>query len=224
MCAIGWQVYLAGVCFMAGSVIQGLVLLNYPDYPYHPYHTTLITIAVIAFSIVFNTFLAVRLPLLEGVLLILHVAGLFAIIIPLWVMAPRGNTYETLMVFTDNGGWGHTGLSAMIGLITPVGVLIGYDCSVHMSEEVQDASVVMPKAIMWSVVPNGLMSEFTRLPGEPTHADNWETSSWGSLSSSVLVTSTASSVRTTSYLILTRHARLTSLRHRNLRAVHPGLL
>ncbi|KAK5130535.1 hypothetical protein LTR08_001965 [Meristemomyces frigidus] len=156
--AIGWQVYLAGVCFMVGGVIQGLIALNQPDYVYHRYHATLLAMAVIAFSVVFNTVLAVRLPLIEGVVLILHVAGLFAIIIPLWVMAPRGNAHDTLIVFTDNGGWGNTGLSAMIGLTSVVGLLIGYDCSVHMSEEVQDASRVIPKTIMWSVVPNAIMA------------------------------------------------------------------
>ncbi|KAK5125220.1 hypothetical protein LTR85_000896 [Meristemomyces frigidus] len=155
--AIGWQVYLAGVCFMVGGVIQGLIALNVPDYQWHAYHATLLTIAIIAFSIVFNTALAVRLPLIEGVVLILHVAGLFAIIIPLWIMAPRGDAHDTLLVFEDNGGWGNTGLSSMIGLTSIVGLLIGYDCSVHMSEEVQDASKTIPKVIMWSVVPNALM-------------------------------------------------------------------
>lgn len=43
--------------------------------------------AVIAFVSFFNTVLAAKLPFIEGVLLILHMAGLFAIIIPLWVSA-----------------------------------------------------------------------------------------------------------------------------------------
>ena len=29
--AMGWQVYLAGICFMVGSVIQGLIVLNNLD-------------------------------------------------------------------------------------------------------------------------------------------------------------------------------------------------
>lgn len=120
---------------MVGGVIQGLIALNVPDYVWHNYHATLLTIAIIAFSIVFNTALAVRLPFIEGVVLILHVAGLFAIIIPLWVMAPRGNAHDTLLVFTDNGGWANTGLSTMIGLSSIVGLLIGYDCSVHMCKQ-----------------------------------------------------------------------------------------
>ena len=152
--AIGWQVYLAGVAFMVGSVIQGLIALNVQDYVWHAWHGTLLTIAVITFSILFNTVLAAKLPLIEGAVLILHLVGLFAIIIPLWIMAPLGNAHDALLVFTNNGGWSSDGLSAMIGLTTPLSVLIGYDCSVHMSEETRDASITLPKAIMWSVALN----------------------------------------------------------------------
>ncbi|KAK1090478.1 hypothetical protein LTR48_008223, partial [Friedmanniomyces endolithicus] len=84
--ALGWQVYLASVCFMIGGVIQGLIALNVESYVPRPYHATLLAMAVVAFAIIFNTVLAVRLPLIEGTVLILHVAGLFAVIIPLWVM------------------------------------------------------------------------------------------------------------------------------------------
>ncbi|EXJ56541.1 hypothetical protein A1O7_06885 [Cladophialophora yegresii CBS 114405] len=157
LAAIGWQVYLAGVAFMVGSVIQGLIALNVEGYVWHAYHGTLLSIAAIVFSIAFNTFLAPHLPLIEGTVLILHLAGLFAIIIPLWVMAPRANAHDALLVFTNFGGWSTTGLSAMIGLTTPLSVLIGYDCSVHMSEEIRDASITLPKAIMWSVVINAVL-------------------------------------------------------------------
>lgn len=156
--AIGWQVYLAGVCFMVGSSIQGLIALNVQDYVWQAYHGTLLTIAVIVFSIVFNTALANRLPLIEGTVLILHVLGFFAIIIPLWVMGPRGNAHDTLLVFSNNGGWPSTGLSSMIGLTAPMSVLIGYDCSVHMSEEIRDASITLPRALMSSLVINGTLA------------------------------------------------------------------
>jgi choline transport protein len=135
LCAIGWQVYLAGVCFMVGTIIQGLIALNVTDYVWKNWHGTLLTIAAIAFSIVFNTVLAARLPLIEGTVLILHLAGFFAIIIPLWVMAPRAHPH-VLLEFSNNGGWSSTGVSAMIGLTSPMSVLIGYDCSVHMCKAV----------------------------------------------------------------------------------------
>ena len=117
---------------MVGGIIQGLIALNDETYVPQRWHATLLTIAVISSSIIFNTFLAVRLPLIEGIVLVLHLCGIFAIIIPLWVMAPRAPAHVALLDFQNNGGWPTTGLSAMIGLVTPLNVLIGYDCSVHM--------------------------------------------------------------------------------------------
>ncbi|KAH8809152.1 amino acid/polyamine transporter I [Xylogone sp. PMI_703] len=155
-CAIGWQTYLAGVCFMVGTIIQGLIALNDESYHWHNWHGTLLTMAVIVFSIAFNTVLATRLPFIEGSVLVLHLAGFLAIIIPLWIMGPRAQAH-ILLEFTNNGGWSSKGLSAMIGLVTPISVLNGYDCSVHMSEEIQDASITLPKAIMWAIIPNALM-------------------------------------------------------------------
>lgn len=58
-------------------------------------------------------------------------------------------------ICTDHSRSGPTtGLSSMIGLIAPMAVLVGYDCSVHMSEETKDASATLPKAIMGSVYLN----------------------------------------------------------------------
>lgn len=130
--AIGWQVYCASVCFLVGTIVQGLIALNTPDYVWQNWHGTLLSIAVVVFSIFFNTVLASRLPLLEGTVLILHVLGFFAIIIPLWVMAPRAKADVVLLEFTNNGGWPTVGLSSMVGLLAPMAVLVGYDCSVHM--------------------------------------------------------------------------------------------
>ncbi|KAK4550795.1 hypothetical protein LTR36_000375 [Oleoguttula mirabilis] len=154
LCATGWQVFLASVAFMVAGIIQGLIALNNPNYGFEAWHATLLTMALMVFAIIFNTVLAVRLPLVEGCVLILHVAGFFAVFIPMWVLAPRANPADVLLTFSNNGGWPSLGLSAMIGLTTPITALIGYDCSVHMSEELQDASLTMPRAIMWTVGPN----------------------------------------------------------------------
>lgn len=143
---------------MAGSTIQGLIELNVEGYVWQPYHGTLLTIMVVLFATLFNTVFAAKLPMIEAAVLFLHFCGLFAIIIPLWVTAPRAPAYETLLGFQNNGGWSSKGLSAMIGLTTPLSVIVGYDCSVHMSEEIYDASITLPRAIIWSIVVNGLMA------------------------------------------------------------------
>jgi amino acid transporter len=136
-------------------MIQGLLILNNPDYIPESWHGTLLVIAVTAFCIIFNTFLAKRLPLVEGMVLIIHVLGFFAVLVPMWVLAPRGDPSTVFTEFQNLGGWETTGLSFMVGLLAPVYTLIGADSAVHMSEEVKDASKVLPRAIMWAAGVNG---------------------------------------------------------------------
>lgn len=94
----------------------GMIYLNDATYEAKRWHLTLLVIGTVVFSVVFNTFLAQRLPLIEGMLLILHVAGLFAICIPLWVMGPRANASDIILDVLDLGNWGGKGLSFMVGL------------------------------------------------------------------------------------------------------------
>jgi choline transport protein len=138
-------------------LILGLAVLGNPDYVIQPYHGTLLTMAIVAFCVFFNVFLAVRLPLTEALVLVLHILGVFVVIIPLWVMAPRGNAHDTILRFTNDGGWKDGALAATIGMVPSIGMLIGYDCSIHMSEETQDASRTIPLVLLWAVGSNAVM-------------------------------------------------------------------
>ena len=47
-------------------------------------------------------------------------------------MGPRAPVRTALLDYQNLGGWDSMGLAALIGMVTPLNVLIGYDCSVHM--------------------------------------------------------------------------------------------
>ncbi|KAI6857483.1 amino acid transporter-like protein [Hortaea werneckii] len=155
--SLGWQTFLCGVSFQIASLVLGLAVLGNADYDMQPWHTTLLTIGITGFCTLFNVLFADRLPLVETVMLVLHVLGVFAICIPLWIMAPKSSASETIVKFTSNGGWQDLGLASTIGVVPMIGMLIGYDCGVHMSEEVQDASRTIPAVIIWAVVSNAAM-------------------------------------------------------------------
>ena len=152
--ATGWQGSVVGLSFAAGTIIEGLITLNDSTYAPQRWHGTLLVIAFVAFAIVFNISMAKQLPILEVFILIIHVVGLFAIIIPLLVMAPKNDGRTALLDFYNGGGWPTVGLATMIGLLTPLGSMLGFDCAVHMSEELRDASDTLPKSIFWGVVLN----------------------------------------------------------------------
>ncbi|PIG69434.1 amino acid permease [Aspergillus arachidicola] len=154
LCAMGWQCAIVSIAFLAGTIIQGLIVLNHDDYVFERWHGTLLVIAITFFGILFNTFLAKKLPFVEVLILILHVVGLFAIIIPLWVLAPRRSAQQVFTEFNNGGGWNSAGTATLVGFSTTITALIGYDCAVHMSEEIKDASETLPKAMITSVLIN----------------------------------------------------------------------
>jgi choline transport protein len=135
LCVLGWQTGAANTAFLAGTQIQGLLVLNYPDYVFQRYQGTLLVFAVSAFSVFFNTFLAKKLPLIEGIVLVVHIFGFFGIMVPLWVLGPRSYAKAVFTQFNDYGDWGNNGVSALVGLLAAMIPLLGADAAVHMSEE-----------------------------------------------------------------------------------------
>ncbi|KAF2159782.1 hypothetical protein M409DRAFT_70827 [Zasmidium cellare ATCC 36951] len=152
---LGWQALQASIAFQAGTIIQGLLVLNYPDtYVYERWHGTLLVIAVLLFGALFNIFLATRLHLVEGCILIVHIYGIFCVLVPLWVLSPRTTSDFAWTTFQDPG-WNSPGVSALIGMQACVVPLLGADASVHMSEELKDAAYTLPRSMMWALFFNG---------------------------------------------------------------------
>jgi len=104
-----------------------------------------------------NTYGAKHLPILEGIVLIVHIFGFFCIIIPLWVLAPKAPASEVFGTFSDFGGWSSIGAACFVGSITATGSFAGSDAAVHLSEETNDASKSVPRMIIFTIVLNGLM-------------------------------------------------------------------
>lgn len=127
LCVLGWQTGIASIAFLAGGQIQGLVILNNGSYVPERWHGTLLVIAVATFAILFNTLLARKLPLIEGIVLVLHIFGFFAVFITMWVLGPRTPAKEVFSGFQDNAGWGSVGLSVLVGQLSPIFALLGAD-------------------------------------------------------------------------------------------------
>ncbi|EGP88117.1 unnamed protein product [Zymoseptoria tritici ST99CH_1A5] len=155
-CVLGWQAGIAGQCFTVATQIQGLLVLNSATYIPQPWHSTLLTIAAASVAVIFNSFFARKLPLLEGLILILLIFGFFGILIPLWVFAPRTPSAAVWTEFTQIAGWPNMGTACLVALTGPIYALIGPDSAVHMAEEVHDASRTLPWAMVSTLALNGL--------------------------------------------------------------------
>ncbi|CAN9344125.1 unnamed protein product [Alternaria alternata] len=155
---LGWQTAAATVSYLAGKQIQGLIILNDPSYNPKAWHGTLLIWAILAVCLIFNTFLSRYLPLVEGGVVILHVVGFFAVIIPLWVMSDRTHSSsEIFSVFQDNMMWGNLPFAVILGLTSATSTFVGVEAGAHMAEEVRDAAHVIPRAMMWTWLGNGLL-------------------------------------------------------------------
>lgn len=130
-------------------------MLNYESYVFQRWHSTLIGLAVATFSFGFNSFLAKKLPLLEGTVLFVHIFGFIAIFVTLWVMGPKGDASEVFTTFNNYGGWSSDGGSALVGMFAVILPLLGADAAVHMSEELRDASKQLPRSMIATTVFNG---------------------------------------------------------------------
>ncbi|KAM5357515.1 hypothetical protein ACJZ2D_016190 [Fusarium nematophilum] len=157
MCVLGWQTSCASSAFIAGTQIQGLVVLNYPDYVPEAWHGTLLSVAVAASSVLFNTVLARKLPLIEALVLIIHIFAFFGVLVTLWVLSPRADAKAVFTEFSDSGGWGSLGGSTLVGVLAGVLPLLGADAAVHMSEELRDASHILPRSMIMTTVFNGAL-------------------------------------------------------------------
>jgi hypothetical protein len=83
-------------------------------------------------SVIFNTVLARRLPMLEAILVFCHVLGV-VVFVPLWILSPRASGGAPIVEFYNPSGWASNGLATLVGVSGPITSLIGFDCSIHMS-------------------------------------------------------------------------------------------
>lgn len=113
-------------------MIQGLLVLNYPDYGYERWHGTLLMYAIMLMVVAVNTVAVRLLPKIEGAMLVVHVVGFFAILIPLVKLAPHGSPSQVFGEFVNLGGFKSNGLAWFIGLISTNLPFVGYDGPCHM--------------------------------------------------------------------------------------------
>ncbi|KAH7021801.1 amino acid permease 2 [Macrophomina phaseolina] len=157
MSTMSWQAGTASGPFLVGTLIQGCAIVAYPDYEPTNWQGTLMVIAVAIIVWVFNVYGAHAMPLLQNLMLIVHVLGFLTIIIVLWVLSPRNTAEAVFTHFTNDGGWSTMGLSLMVGQISAIYACICSDAAAHMSEEIKDAGVTVPRAMVWSYIINGAL-------------------------------------------------------------------
>ncbi|KAK4623687.1 hypothetical protein CLAFUW4_05712 [Fulvia fulva] len=153
--SMSYQAGNASGFFLAGTVIQCLAMVNYPDYAAPNWQSTMCVLAVVLISGIFNIFCSKWFPVMNNISMTFHITGFVAVVVVLWVLAPHPPAREVFIGFSDMGGWSSMGLSVMVGQISAIASLGCSDAAAHMSEEVSDASLSVPRSMVWTFMING---------------------------------------------------------------------
>lgn len=160
---IGWLTTLAWIAtvttetLFAGTMLQGLIILDYPDYDPKNWQGTLFTWLVISVCVFINAVIPGALPRIELVTVVFHVAGFIAIVATLWSCGSHNSASFVFTTSLNEGGWSTQGLSYCVGFLGNVATFVGADASVHLAEEVSNPSLNIPRAITASMILNGIV-------------------------------------------------------------------
>jgi len=154
----GWQSVAASAPFLAGTMIQGLLVLNDPTYVYERWHGTLLYWAILALALVVNIWGMHILPQVENATMILHVGLFIVLLVAICVVSPTKNSASFVFSdFENETGWQSNGVAWCIGMLSSAYVMVGYDGATHLSEEMTDPAIGVPRAMIGSLVINGTM-------------------------------------------------------------------
>ena len=145
---LGWQVAMPAVAYIFASQILALIAVCNPSYIPAGWQGALMTIASATTTILLSIFVMQRLTLTEGLAIVAHCLGFLAFLAILWVMGPKADAHTTFFEFQDLNGWGSPGVATLVGLIGPMSTFIGGDSAVHLAEELQEASYILPRAMV----------------------------------------------------------------------------
>ncbi|KAH1274549.1 hypothetical protein KXX16_005771 [Aspergillus fumigatus] len=144
----GWVAFTASAPFLAATMIQGLVVLNYEEYQAKRWHGTLIYWALLAISAVVNIWGARLISLIENASSLIHLAAFVAEFVVIWVCAPTKHSASFVFtLFRNESGWSSNGVAWSIG----------YDGAIHLSEEMTNAEVAVPWCMLGSLAINGML-------------------------------------------------------------------
>lgn len=132
---LAWLFLTASAPFGAGTLIQGLLTLNYPEYVPQRWHGTMLYWAVLVVGFLVNLYGARLLPHIENLMMALHVLLFFLIFVSILALSPTRNSAAFVFgEFQNNTGWGSDGIAWSLGMVTSAYVMVGMYCSSSVAD------------------------------------------------------------------------------------------
>lgn len=148
MQVFAWMAVCAQVCFLEGTIVQGLIILNKEDYIPERWHGMMLSWAILAIPLLCNIFARRVLAPLEVIGGIVHISLFVVFVVVLVTLSPRSSAdFVFRTSFTDLSGYSSPGVSWCIGLLSGAFPLAGTYHSLklarsqHTHAMVQDSTV-----------------------------------------------------------------------------------
>ncbi|KAI1370237.1 amino acid/polyamine transporter I [Hypoxylon crocopeplum] len=147
------------IAFAIVLQIQGAIIITNPEYVAERWHVALMYWAVLTILLALNIFGVKLFSAINTFTAVLHITFLFVTMIVILATTKEKNTASNVFLeFQDNSGWNNNGIAFCVGIITASAGFGGVHTVVMFSEETKNASTTIPKAILYSVIINGLIS------------------------------------------------------------------
>ncbi|KAL4867049.1 hypothetical protein BDV12DRAFT_198531 [Aspergillus spectabilis] len=154
-----WSALVCIAPFFIGTQIEGMIVLAHPDYEVHGWRSTLLMWAVAIIPIIVNIFARRVLATIEIVAGAMHVLFLPIIVgIVVRDASRSSNSFVWDTFISGLSGWENDGVVFSIGLLGVITPLSGVDGIIHMAEEVKNASITIPRSMVWGTLINGIMA------------------------------------------------------------------
>ncbi|OCL10710.1 amino acid transporter [Glonium stellatum] len=156
---VAWMASCALTPFVLGTMIQSMIIFNYPNYVPQRWHATLLMWACTVVPVVCNFYARRTLVALEMIGGICHFLFFIITVVVLGILAPR-STNEFVWTTSVSGisGWDNPGVAFCLGLLVPAFCLAGFDGVLHMSDETKDAPRQAPRSMFLTVAINGVFA------------------------------------------------------------------
>ncbi|KAK5080452.1 hypothetical protein LTR05_008562 [Lithohypha guttulata] len=125
-----------------------MIIVMDENYLAKTWHSFLLAVAAIVIAYVGNAYGSQAMPYWQNALFVVHMMAFFAFIVPIWVNAPLATHEQVWNEFEASGGWSSMGLTIMVGQLTGIANQLGVDSAAHMAEEVREASISVPEAMI----------------------------------------------------------------------------
>ena len=107
------------------DLILSTIEIIYPQVSIAGWQGTLSFWAVLMVAALLNTVFSAILPYLEVFILMFHIIGFVAFILPLVYLSEHNTSEMVFSTFVNGGGWYSTGLAVIIGLNGNAGAFVG---------------------------------------------------------------------------------------------------